>query len=133
MNIQDLQEGDRITYKYNNGDDKIYKSIIQDDGDLEDYKERIERKSLEILKIERPKYEVVEENEELLTEEEKEFLKGMCKYYDITKIKFYDIDVRLFDKDNRIKNCPDYPPNMKFQNVKKTNYYYNLKELGLEE
>ena len=69
-NNLDIQVGDRITYKY---DEKIRISIIENLSDIEFMRKFAN--SIEIIKIERPKYEVVEENEELLTEEEREFLK----------------------------------------------------------
>ena len=50
------------------------KSVLGSIEELESYKRMIESKteisSIEILKIERPKYEVVEEKKELLTEED---------------------------------------------------------------
>lgn len=66
----DIQVGDRITYK--NG----HVELIQNNENLKD---RIENCTIEVVKIERPKYEIVEEKEELLTEEEKEFLKNYVK------------------------------------------------------
>ena len=70
----DIQVGDRITYKDNNG--KICIIIIKEDkGELGDEDNTIK----EILKIERPEYKLIEEKKELLTEEEKEFLKTISK------------------------------------------------------
>ena len=91
----------------------------------------IESNNIKILKIERPKYEVVEKQEELLTDEEKQFLKDMCKYHNITSIEFDSDSIDFYDS-SRIVNCSDYPKNMKFANVVK-NREYTLKELGLEE
>ena len=86
----------------------------------------------EIIKIERPKYEEVKEKKELLTEEEKEFLKTICKFYDIKTIYFNKVDIGFYDKNNFIVNASNYTENMKFNKVEK-NQYYTLKELGLEE
>lgn len=68
MQEYNIEVGDRVTYIDNS------RAIIVDATDLEtlDY--------AEILKIERPKYEVIEEKKELLTEEEKEFLKQAIKF-----------------------------------------------------
>ena len=139
----DIQIGDRVTYKYNNDDDKIYTSIIQDDGDLEDYKERIESKSLTILKIERPKYEVVEEKKKLLTLEEKEYLKNIIQPLEYKNLiirkalgSFTYIEIIIDAKDGNddivslpyIKNLK----NLQFENLEEDKHY-TLKELGLEE
>ena len=124
----DIRVGDRVTYKYN---EKIKIDLVENLETIENVN-KLENQ-IEILKIERPKYEVVEEKKELLTEEEKEFLKDMCKYYDGVKIIFNNKEINFLDENNHIVNCPDYPKNMKFQNVKKYGYYYTLKELGLEE
>ena len=82
--MSEIEVGDRVTYRYLNTEDKQeFVSIIGSIEELESYKRMIESKteisSIEILKIERPKYEVVEEKKELLTEEEREFLKQYIK------------------------------------------------------
>ena len=64
----DIQVGDRIAFKYLFDDNEIYTFIIRNTADLEDYEKMKENNRIEILKIERPKYEVVEEKKELLTE-----------------------------------------------------------------
>ena len=92
----------------------------------------INKRNIEILKIERPHYEVVEEKKELLTEEEKEFLKTICKYYDIRTIYFNKVDIGFYNKNNSVVNSSNYPENMEFNKVEKYKYY-TLKELGLEK
>ena len=124
----DIQVGDRVYWKYINEEENfIYINIVTSISD----KDCINQGDRIILKIERPHYEVIEEKKELLTEEEKEFLKDMCKYYNIIKIYFCEDSIDFYDNDC-IVNCPDYPHNIKFKNVEK-HRYYTLEELGLEE
>ena len=70
---------------------------------------------------------------ELLTEEEKEFLKDMCKYYgcDVKIIWFTSDDVFISTK-KKIINIIKIPKNMEFKNVELLKEY-TLKGLGLEE
>lgn len=137
QNKIDLQVGDRVTYKYlNNNDNKIYTSIIEDIGDLENYKRMIESKieisSIKILKVERPKYEVVEEKKELLTKEEKEFLRQYIKIIKslnngtVDKIRRKEEDIYVV-----LKNGLTYKIEigMQFGNM---NVEYTLEELGLD-
>ena len=74
----DLKIGDKITYEFQalKGEKVKNERIINDTADVNIYKNN---ELYKILKIERPKYEVVEEKKELLTEEEKEFLKQYIK------------------------------------------------------
>ena len=136
----DIQVGDKITYKYlNNNDNKIYTSIIEDIGDLKTYERMIESRieigSIEILKIERPKYEVVEERKELLTEEEREFLKQYIKIIEslnngqVTSIRKQSSWIIL-----KLKTELEYQADIgpKFKNLEDCKTY-TLKELGLEE
>lgn len=76
--------------------------------------------------------EFVEEIKEkkLFTEDEEEFLKSMIKWYNISTIEFTGTEIFLREN-GRIVCNPDYPENMKFENIKKYKYY-TLKELGLE-
>lgn len=118
----DIQVGDRVTYE--NGVAQVLNSeyeIEQAIGSV-----------VKIIKIERPKWEVVEEKKDLLTEEEREFLKAMIKYYKVDKVRFYIKDINLYDENGHILNYPDYPENMKFEGVER-NRLYTLSELGLEE
>ena len=121
----DIQVGDRVTYLNKDTNQKIIEIVKQEDIN------RINRFGHQILKIERPKYEVVEEKKELLTEEEKEFLKDMCKYYDVTEIRLNNIDIKII-YDEHLVSCLDYPDNMKFENLERGKKY-TLEELGLEE
>lgn len=136
-NNMNLQVGDRITYKY---DEKIRISIIENLSDIEFMRKFAN--SIEILKIERPKYEVIEEisvtdkitDTELLTEEEKAFLKQICKYDNISLIYFSSDDTILFCDEDFSVICKFnfYPKNMEFKKIER-NKKYTLKELGLEE
>ena len=125
----DIQVGDKITYKMFG---ETYIQLISDTDDINHIQTDIKANDLKILKIERPKYEVVEEKKELLTKEEKEFLKDMCKYYLVQKLVFCDRGIDIWDYNERIVNLPDYPEDLTFSNIEKDKEY-TLKELGLEE
>ena len=122
----DIQVGDRVTYR-NIYENEVYIRIVVDECEIS----KLNKDCREILKIERPHYEVVEEKKELLTEEEKEFLKNVCKYYDVTEIRLNNIDIKIIN-DGHIVSCLDYPDNMKFENLERGKRY-TLEELGLEE
>lgn len=79
-------------------------------------------------KIDKLKKEIKEKK--LFTEDEEEFLKSMIKWYNISTIEFDGTEVFL-KENGRIVCNPDYPENMKFENIKEYKYY-TLKELGLE-
>ena len=68
---------------------------------------------------------------ELLTEEEREFLKDICKYYDVTEIRLNNIEINIINNDHLV-SCSDYPNNIKFENLERGKRY-PLEELGLEE
>ena len=123
----DIQVGDRVTFKYLDNNE-IHKQIITYEGFIKDL---INTAYYKILKIERPKYEVVEEKKELLTEEEREFLKDICKYYDIAKIQF-GINLYFFTNEDCMIVNIKIPKNLHFENIEE-NRKYSLKELGLEE
>ncbi len=127
----DIQVGDRVYWKYiDKKENFIHINIVTSISD----KDCINQGDKIILKIERPKYEVVEEKKELLTEEERKFLKDICKYYkDISQVSFkVDINVIVLHDKNFYAICSiDYPDSMKFDNIKKDNDY-TLEELGLE-
>ena len=131
-----IQVGDLVTFK-DNKDGASFIDIITRETIGQYYKKYLQ-KELEILKIERPKYEVVEEKkekEEVLTKKEKEFLRDIIKYFknnieiifDEKQVNFYEVD-----EFKRCFCCVDYPDNMKFVNVKEYREY-TLEELGLEE
>lgn len=108
--MPEIEVGDRVTYR-NKITGEIRQSIKLNSIEF--------TTNEEILKIERPKYEVVEEKKELLTEEEREFLKDMCKYFDVTEICFNDTYISIYDYEDNLKNMPDYPESMSFTNIKK--------------
>ena len=122
----DLQVGDRVTYK--SGYVQImHNSQFVKQNENED----------EIIKIERPRYEVVEEKKELLTEEEREFLKYYIK---IRKEKMSHIILNstsstkelIIVPEDEENNYTNYIPTEKFLNIE-ANKAYTLQELGLEE
>ena len=78
---------------------------------------------VEILKIERPNWEVVEEKKELLTKEEREFLKFFVKHYKINQIRFGTFDMDVISDENRYVTCTYYPENMKFEGVERGRKY----------
>ena len=75
-------------------------------------------------------YTVYEKEKELLTEEERDFLNDVIKYYDITHIICGESSIDLHC-DNHIVACLDYPKNLKFQNIQCERC--SLSKLGLEE
>ena len=83
----DIQVGDKVTYRYES-EENIRMSIITDTNELRDYKHMSLKKgkidSIDILKIERIGekgwYTVYEAEKELLTEEEREYLKLRLKF-----------------------------------------------------
>lgn len=128
-----IQVGDRVTYKYEN-EEKIRISIVNDIDELEDYitmsSTKGEINSIEILKIERPKYEIIEEKKELLTEEEKEYIKLYAKFNDI---KFDRLKITIasieFINNNSLISCY-INTEINFDNIKKGKIY-KKEELGL--
>lgn len=122
----DIQAGDKVTYEV----ERIkYTEIISNRGLAEKLNSD---PRYEILKIERPVYNVIEEKKELLTEEEKKFLKGY--------IKFANYVPNQISKDNRTHKIlfyvdeylrDNYEFYKAFENLE-SNKIYTLKELGLE-
>ncbi len=129
----DIQIGDRITYR-NKKLDKIFIVMVYS-YQLIDSLQDIELN--EILKIERPKYEVVEGNNELLTDEEREFLRLTLKFED-TKIAHIRKTQNVFDDRLRLEingittGHWIFIKDNYFNNLE-LNKNYELKELGLEE
>lgn len=78
----DIQAGDKITYIYLKENKKVTAIVAcnSEAKDLQNMQKEGSEHQIKILKIERPKYEVIEEKKELLTEEEKEFLKQTLKF-----------------------------------------------------
>ena len=126
----DIQVGDRVTYKHDVMEVETTE-VIYDLARISTLLFEIEKGNMKILKIERPKYEVVEEKKELLTEEEKEFLRQFNK---IEKNKIKEVEMNslgnLCIENNR--TFKNFIHTDKFQNLEK-NKRYTLKELGLEE
>lgn len=132
----DIQVGDRVTYRYlNTLDKKKITRIIINENEIKDYinifNDVNKEFAIEILKIERPKYEGIEEKEELLTEEEKEFLKQYIKILNIEdNIKFIEKfmnELYVHTDDTFYK----LEINIGFNKLQKEKSY-TLKELGIE-
>ena len=130
-----IQVGDRVTYK-NRLKDEIITIIVLGASDIN----KLKNGCREILKIERPKYEVVEEKKELLTEEEKSDLKAIIENVNkYSCMKVNEISFRTTNNGKLIINCFNNDYCMfemviyeKFKNLNKSEKY-TLKELGLEE
>ena len=79
MQDYNIEVGDIVTYKYTFGD-TIYSKIILTNDDKNYKQQQSIDGEIVLIKIERPKYEAIEAKKELLTEEEKEFLKQAVKF-----------------------------------------------------
>lgn len=129
----DMQIGDRVTYK--DDENTITCRLIKSNFELEYLESNINEEKIEILKIERPKYEKIEEKKELLTEEEREFLKQYIKIIEnlnngkVIEILRTETRIRVYLK-TELDYCIEVGP--KFSNMK-IDTSYNLSELGLEE
>ncbi len=129
MKDLDIQVGDIVTYK--DGSMKIITSKNKFGRQFDNYGKLIEKEN--IVKLERPKYEVIEEKEKLLTEEEREFLRQYIA------LSFHRIDALtktentlLFYNDNIYDAVSNYEVKKDmFKNI--NNRIYTLSELGLEE
>ncbi len=131
----DIQVGDRVTYKYlNTSDKRRITRLVNNEYEIEDYKNMfsdIEKENaIEILKVERPKYETIEEKKELLTEDEKEFLKYYIRLITIENdIDYVEKDgtyIYIYKKDQNFYRA-DIEYNT-FNNLKE-NAEYTLSEL----
>ena len=128
----DIQIGDKVTIDCM-GDVKTI--IITTEQEIKQIKENVAIFTNKILKIERPKYEVVEEKKELLTEEEREFLKLYIKIIkslnngQIISIRKQSSWIIL-----GLKTGLEYQADIgsKFKNMEDCKKY-NFSELGLEE
>ena len=123
----DIQVGDRVTFE--NG----FVEIIHNSQLAKQHSDKDR-----IIKIERPKYEVVEEKKELLTEEEKEYLSHIIRPFRNIVI---GIEKREWNKKQYIHFCitndcgmsfPYFEPNTMYKGMK-LDKTYTLLELGLEE
>lgn len=95
--------------------------------------------SIEILKIERPQYEVIEEKKELLTEEEKEYLKLVLKLeinktiaIKKTRNSAGNMHLNLLYGNGIADGYYRAIKDDYFKNLEK-NVIYTLKELGLKD
>ena len=130
----DIQVGDRVTIDCM-GDVKTI--VITREQQIEQIKDNVASYTNKILKIERPKYEVVEEKKELLTEEEREFLK---QYIKMSPINITYITKEFNNNKSIIIKLND-GQGTAFCTYYTTDYFkaleedeiYTLKELGLEE
>ena len=133
----DIQVGDRVTYRVS---DEIIETLVADNEDVKNIQEDIQENRLEILKIERSKYEIVEEKKELLTEEEKADLKDIIENVNkYSRMKVNIISFRETNNGRLVINCFNNDYCMfemvvyeKFKNLNKLEKY-TLEELGLEE
>ena len=126
----DIQVGDRVTYIDKQGK-KCIVIVLEDKGELSDGSDNL---ISEILKIERPQYREIEVKKDLLTEEEKEFLR-QCKKLNnsINNIQSFENTIYLIDedRDENVFTLKDIHKNL-FKKLK-DGHVYTLKELGLEE
>ena len=124
----DIQVGDRVTYEFIDGFGQKTKETIIITDDEETFVGDVK-----ILKIERPKYDAIEEKKELLTEEEKEFLKSYIKFVESFK---NGKAIEINKNDNwlvlTLKSEIEYQVEVgsKYENI--PYYKIALKELGLE-
>ena len=126
----DIQVGDRVTFHYVDNDETMI-WIVTTKEEADDFFNT--KETLKIERIGENGWCTVYEKKDLLTDEEKEFLKDIIKYYDnISQIKFREEIINLCDEDSYVMCSLDYPDNMKFENIKKVEFY-TLKDLGLEE
>ena len=135
----DIQVGDKITYKFKlSGKTEV--ALLLAEADVNGIQKDIDNNNIEVLKIERPKYEVVEEKKELLTEEEKEFLRQALKFGNYGSdtgngtIKFIvksGYFIELYYEDWTC-NTIYIDKKLHFKNLEQEEQY-TLKELGLEE
>ena len=121
-----IEVGDRVTYKYfdKNLMEMVEKIVIIEENGVNFTAD------VEIIKIERPNWEVVEEKKELLTEKEREFLKFFVKHYDVSGFSFLNFDISVYDLEDNTVSYINYPENMEFEGVKRCTRYTS-KELRI--
>lgn len=132
-----IEVGDRITYKYKNYNAK-YEEIVTSEIVKEAFFSR-KNKDIEILKIEHPNYGI-EEKKELLTEEEREFLKECIKFINIEINSINVIKIGSASREIHFNKNKD-GSGLGYWYYIKDNYFknlelgkiYTLKEVGLEE
>lgn len=132
-----IEVGDRVTYIDLYMEEK-YMDLITTEIYKDSLKDRKERNQIKFLKIERPNWEVVEEKKELLTDEEREYLKIVLKFLrlEIKSIrKNYNSynETQIVFSTNEDSSGLNYWHHLKekyFQNLK-LNKNYTLKELRI--
>ena len=132
--VLDIQVGDRVTYIDKQGK-KCIVIILEDKGELSDNKDNPIK---EIIKVERPKYEVIEDKE-ILDKEEKKYLwniirpfkdkvEGVKKCGSMSEREYISIKLK-----NEVPVClPYFSKDSMYKNMK-AGRHYSLEELGLEE
>lgn len=137
----DIEVGDRVTYKsLKEPDYQKREKVVINEAEIIKILECVKDGQVEILKIERPKYEVTKEKKELLTEEEKEFLKQYIKMSNI-KIKYIQKETDLTGTSIMIRlnngygttNCTYYKCNYFKKLIEHKDYTLKELELNLEE
>lgn len=132
----DIQVGDRITYIYlkNNKEVTAIIACKAEIKDLQNMQKEGSEHQIKILKIERPTYEVIVENKELLTGEEKEFLKSYIKLIEslnngeVTHISRYNITITVYLRTGLSYDAEVGP---RFENMIEDENY-PIESLGLE-
>ena len=104
------------------------------DLDLKELEKKL-KEDFKLIKVERPAYEVVEEKKELLTEEEKLFLKqllGTCKNAKYIMIDCCRDELYFYKSSDGgwILDHQDFE--LSFNGLN-SDEFYSLKELGLED
>lgn len=118
-----IEVGDRVTRKSG------FVELVLDNHEIEH--ELLPDDIVKVERIGQNGWEVVEEKKELLTEEEREFLKFFVKYYYGVENFIFNNTYILIKNLNRSCICnTDYPKNMKFEGVE-TEREYTPKELRI--
>ena len=123
-----IEVGDRVTYKNNTG--HIVTTLITESWQARSHEQRRRNVDYKVERIGQNGWEVVEEKKELLTDEEREFLKFFIKHFEVESFSFNDNDIDVKSFEDTYICCPDYPKNMKFEGVEKYKKY-DLKELRI--
>lgn len=141
MKNLDIQVGDKVTYIDKQGK-KCIIIVSEDKGELSDCEDSF---ISDIIKIERPKYEIIKEKKEILDEVEKEYLWNIIKPFKdkVECIRKVGLE-GIYNSNNGkeyimigiVKDTPISLPYFKENTMykgMKINRFYTLKDLGLEE
>ena len=135
----DIKVGDRITFKYDN-EDEARTLIVFDTFAVKNYIYMANKisDSIKILKIERPKYDIVEEKKEILDEVEKRYLSNLIKpfrgdvlYIQKLKTETYKRKYIYIKLENDNITLPFFPKGKDMYKGMILGKEYTLKELGL--